>query len=82
MKVKPNDVSFTSKWKLHVQRKDTMHAIVAYFDIHFTQGDTIVSFSTGMLFPTHPTPPNLFFLSYVSSSLPALQSFCLRAKAG
>jgi len=49
MKAKATDTTFTSKFKLTASRNDMIHALVAYFDIHFTLGDNIVSFSTGPL---------------------------------
>lgn len=44
---KGNASKFSSKFKINAQRNDLAHAFVCYFDIHFTQGDHVVSFSTG-----------------------------------
>lgn len=49
MKATPSSTTFSSKFKLTANRNDLIHAFVAYFDIHFTLGDNIVSFSTGPL---------------------------------
>jgi protein arginine N-methyltransferase 1 len=44
---KKEDLSWTSQFALPVKRKDVCHAIVAYFDISFSQGHKQVHFSTG-----------------------------------
>jgi len=45
---------FTSPFKITATRKEHIHAFVCYFDIHFTLGDHVVSFSTGPMAPyTH-----------------------------
>lgn len=42
-----DDLKFTSPFKVQVKRKDVCHALIAYFDIGFTQGNKQVFFSTG-----------------------------------
>jgi len=47
MKVTSGVSKFTSPFKITATRTDSIHAFVCYFDIHFTLGDHVVSFSTG-----------------------------------
>eukprot|EP01087_Luapelamoeba_hula_P014599 TRINITY_DN430_c0_g1_i1.p1 TRINITY_DN430_c0_g1~~TRINITY_DN430_c0_g1_i1.p1 ORF type:complete len:351 (-),score=61.85 TRINITY_DN430_c0_g1_i1:151-1203(-) len=42
-----NASKFSSPFKISALRNDLAHAFVCYFDIHFTHGDHVVSFSTG-----------------------------------
>jgi len=54
MKAKTGVSKFSSPFKIVAQRNDLTHAFVCYFDIHFTLGDHVVSFSTGPMAPyTH-----------------------------
>ena len=46
-KIKKEELSFKSDFKLRALRNDLVHAFVAYFDIHFTMPNGTVSFSTG-----------------------------------
>jgi len=46
MKATKEVTKFTSYFKIVAHRNDLVHAYVCYFDIHFTQGDHVVSFST------------------------------------
>ncbi|KAI3846877.1 hypothetical protein MKX03_008470 [Papaver bracteatum] len=41
------DVSFTAPFKLRAERSDYIHALVAYFDVSFTQCHKLMGFSTG-----------------------------------
>ncbi|KAL6066753.1 Protein arginine N-methyltransferase 8 [Balamuthia mandrillaris] len=47
LKAKPTDVAFSSPFTLKARRNDLIHAFVAYFDMYFTLGPVVVSFSTG-----------------------------------
>lgn len=47
MKVPSGVSKFTSPFKISATKNDRLHAFVCYFDIHFTLGDHVVSFSTG-----------------------------------
>uniref|UniRef100_A0A7S0UR93 Methyltransferase domain-containing protein n=1 Tax=Polytomella parva TaxID=51329 RepID=A0A7S0UR93_9CHLO len=54
MTMRKEDASFNVPFKLVASRDDYIHAIVAFFDIHFTRGHKLVSFSTSPLAkPTH-----------------------------
>lgn len=44
------DASFTAPFKLVAERDDYIHALVAYFDVSFTQCHKLTGFSTGMPF--------------------------------
>jgi len=65
MKMKPTDTTFTSNFRLNARQTDTMHAFVAYFDIHFTIGDTPVSFSTGPGNPYTHWKQTVFYTDHV-----------------
>jgi protein arginine N-methyltransferase 1 len=45
--VKVEDMTWSSQFKLQVQRNDFIHALVAYFDIEFSKCHKPVYFSTG-----------------------------------
>lgn len=45
--VKKEDLDFEAKFDLKIQRNDTMHAFVAYFDVEFSATHTKLRFSTG-----------------------------------
>nr|XP_057933809.1 protein arginine N-methyltransferase 8-like isoform X1 [Doryrhamphus excisus] len=44
--VKPDDLSFTSAFRLQIQRNDYVHALVTYFTIEFTKCHKKTGFST------------------------------------
>lgn len=44
------DATFTAPFKLVAERDDYIHALVAYFDVSFTQCHKLTGFSTGMPF--------------------------------
>jgi len=46
-KMKPGDASFTASFKLVAERNDYIHALVAYFDVAFTNCHKVTGFSTG-----------------------------------
>lgn len=48
----PGDASFTAPFKLVAERDDYIHALVAYFDVSFTQCHKLIGFSTGLSFCT------------------------------
>ena len=45
--VKPSDLTFTSAFTLDVRRNDFVHALIAWFDIEFTDCHKPIRFSTG-----------------------------------
>ncbi|RZC51614.1 hypothetical protein C5167_020044 [Papaver somniferum] len=47
LKMASGDVSFTAPFKLRAERSDYIHALVAYFDVSFTQCHKLMGFSTG-----------------------------------
>lgn len=49
-KMTTGDASFTAPFKLVAERDDYIHALVAYFDVSFTQCHKLTGFSTGMPF--------------------------------
>lgn len=49
-KMTMGDASFTAPFKLTAERDDYIHALVAYFDVSFTQCHKLTGFSTGMSF--------------------------------
>jgi protein arginine N-methyltransferase 1 len=61
------DTSFRSHFRLSAMRNDLVHAFVAYFDIHFTLGDNIVSFSTGPHAPYTHWKQTVFYMTDVVS---------------
>lgn len=46
-KVTTEDLAFTLPFKLHAQRNDFIHALIAWFDIEFSACHKPVKFSTG-----------------------------------
>ena len=49
----PGDASFTAPFKLVASRDDYIHALVAYFDVSFTNCHKLTGFSTGsFIFPS------------------------------
>ncbi|XP_057823707.1 probable protein arginine N-methyltransferase 1 isoform X2 [Cryptomeria japonica] len=46
-KMSPGDASFTASFKLVAERNDFVHALVAYFDVAFTNCHKVMGFSTG-----------------------------------
>lgn len=46
-KMSPGDASFTAPFKLVAERNDFVHALVAYFDVAFTNCHKVMGFSTG-----------------------------------
>eukprot|EP00005_Dracoamoeba_jomungandri_P013672 CAMPEP_0174262884 /NCGR_PEP_ID=MMETSP0439-20130205/16050_1 /TAXON_ID=0 /ORGANISM="Stereomyxa ramosa, Strain Chinc5" /LENGTH=354 /DNA_ID=CAMNT_0015347919 /DNA_START=11 /DNA_END=1075 /DNA_ORIENTATION=- len=58
---------FSSPFRIVAKRPDLIHAFVCYFDIHFTLGDNIVSFSTGPLAPYTHWKQTVFYLGDVLS---------------
>lgn len=46
-KMSPGDASFTASFKLVAERNDFVHALVAYFDVAFTNCHKVTGFSTG-----------------------------------
>ncbi|XP_010541026.1 PREDICTED: protein arginine N-methyltransferase 1.1 [Tarenaya hassleriana] len=46
-KMSSGDASFTAPFKLVAQRNDYVHALVAYFDVSFTNCHKLMGFSTG-----------------------------------
>eukprot|EP01018_Ginkgo_biloba_P015055 Gb_15769 [translate_table: standard] len=46
-KMKPGDASFTASFKLVAERNDFIHALVAYFDVAFTNCHKATGFLTG-----------------------------------
>ncbi|KAI4347016.1 hypothetical protein L6164_007867 [Bauhinia variegata] len=46
-KMAPGDTFFTAPFKLVAERDDYIHALVAYFDVSFTQCHKLMGFSTG-----------------------------------
>lgn len=49
-KMTAGDASFTAPFKLVAERDDYIHALVAYFDVSFTQCHKLTGFSTGIPF--------------------------------
>lgn len=49
-KMTMGDASFTAPFKLTAERDDYIHALVAYFDVSFTQCHKLTGFSTGLSF--------------------------------
>ena len=47
--VKPEDITFTAPFQLVVQRNDYIQALIAFFNIDFTECHKRTGFSTGMM---------------------------------
>jgi hypothetical protein len=45
--VKKEDLDFSSKFELKINRDDYCHAVVAYFNVEFSKTHTKLKFSTG-----------------------------------
>jgi hypothetical protein len=64
-KMDPGDASFTAPFKLVAERKDYIHAFVAYFDVSFTRCHKLMGFSTGSLSSSrHYVVPLFNFMAY------------------
>ena len=48
------DASFTAPFKLVAERNDYIHALVAHFDVSFTQCHKRMGFSTGLYSDLNP----------------------------
>jgi protein arginine N-methyltransferase 1 len=48
-KMTTGDASFTVPFKLTAERNDYIHALVAYFNVSFTNCHKMTGFSTGLL---------------------------------
>jgi len=59
--------NFTSQFRCTAHRNDLVHAFVCYFDIHFTLGDHVVSFSTGPMSPYTHWKQTVFYTDEVLS---------------
>ncbi|XP_072996482.1 probable protein arginine N-methyltransferase 1 isoform X1 [Typha latifolia] len=66
-KMDPGDASFTAPFKLVAERKDYIHAFVAYFDVSFTRCHKLMGFSTGPRSKTTHWKQTVLYLEEVLS---------------
>ncbi|XP_010781026.1 protein arginine N-methyltransferase 8-B-like [Notothenia coriiceps] len=60
--VKPEDLSFTSAFRLQIHRNDYVHALVTYFNIEFTKCHKKTGFSTAPDAATTHWKQTVFYL--------------------
>merc|ERR1712232_661011 len=58
------DLSFAAGFTLTASRNDYVHALVGYFDICFTQGHTIIGFSTSPMSRYTHWKQTVFYLNH------------------